>query len=529
MNEIRELKFENLTTEQKLGLVITPLFQPTMSDEIIDFTFDLIKKRALGSVWINTGPKGFALIKKIRETADYPIIIMTDAESGLEEYKIGKHNALGCTGNPELAYLFGKAVGTRARGLGYNVICNPIVDAAHGNSVCGSNIRSLGDNVNKVTELAIAMAEGMHDGGLLTVAKHYPSAQHDDPGIDSHMAETSSSLTEEQLLESNLVPYLELMKRGLLDGIMTGHCRLVNIDSEYPASLSKKVIDIIRRQGFEGFAVTDALTMMGVVAKFGLTDPTGLSIAAGNDLALTYFDPISSYKAICECYEKGILTDEALDSAVKRVLATQKKTMKEPKYTELTSEEKEAFKRINRESVYEKTDDGVSESITIDGRHFFCILCPNEMDIRDSGAVAVATFSGGWYHPDKIADKIRTTFPNSEIYFMSEFPSGKMNMQLLEKSLGFEDVVFVTFFESDAYIGTECLTSRVLSVANAMQVTNRISTLVHFGNPFVVEDFPHVGRLLIGTTASDNVECAFDILAGKYKAKGVLTYDVKLN
>ncbi len=527
MKELKELKFEELTTEQKLGLVIAPLFQSYMSDENKEFVFDLIKKRAIGALWINTGPKAYELIRKIREMADYPIIIMTDAESGLEEYKIGKHNALGCTGNPELAYLFGKAVGTRARSLGYNVICNPIVDVAHGNAVCGSNVRSLGGDVNKVTELAAAIAEGMHDGGVLTVVKHYPSAQHDDPGIDSHMAETASSLTEKQLLENNLIPYLELNKRGLMDGIMTAHCRLVNIDSEYPASLSKKVIDIIRRQGFEGFAITDALTMMGVVAKFGLVNPTGMSVAAGNDLALTYFEPIESYNAIRECYEKGIVTDEDLDNAVKRVLAAQKKTMAAPKYTELTDEEKEDFKRINRESVYERTDDGVDAAIPTDGKHFFCVLCPSEMDIQDQGKVAVATFSGDWYHPDRIAEKIKATFPNSEVYFMSEFPTGKMNMMLLDNSLGFDDVIFVTFFESDAYIGTECLTSRVLSVAKAMQLTNRISTLVHFGNPYVVEDFPHVGRLIIGTTAADNVDCAFDILAGKYEAKGVLTYDVK--
>ncbi len=528
MKKLTELKFEELTLKQKIGLVIAPLLQSTMSDENKQFVFDMIKERALGAIWINTGPKGFEMIRRIREAADYPIIIVTDAESGLEEYKIGKHNALGCTGNPELAYLFGKAVGTRARGLGYNVICNPIVDVAHGNAVCGSNIRSLGSDVKKVTELAAAMARGMHDGGVLTVAKHYPSAQHDDPGIDSHMAETASSLTEEQLLQSNLVPYLELYKDGLIDGIMTGHCRLPNIDPDYPASLSKKVIDIIRRQGFEGFAITDALTMMGVVAKFGLTAPAGMSIAAGNDLALTYFEPIASYNAVKECYDKGILTDEELDKAVKHVLAAQKKTMAEPEYTELTDKEKEDFKRINRESVYEKTDDGVSASIPTDGRHFFCVLCPSEMDINDQGKVEVATFSGGWYHPDKIGEKIKATFPNSEVYFMSEFPTGNMNMMLLEKSLGFDDVIFVTFFESDAYIGTECLTSRVLSVANAMQITNRISTLVHFGNPYVVEDFPHVERLLIGTTASDNVDCTFDILAGKYEAKGVLTYDIKL-
>ena len=31
----------------------------------------------------------------------------------------------------------------------------------------------------------------------------------------------------------------------------------------------EKVIDIIREQGFEGIAITDALNMMGVVAKYG--------------------------------------------------------------------------------------------------------------------------------------------------------------------------------------------------------------------------------------------------------------------
>lgn len=147
-----------------------------------------------------------------------------------------------------------------------------------------------------------------------------------------------------------------LMERELLDGIMTTHCRFAAIDNEYPASLSREVIDLIRDLGFCGFAITDALSMMGVVAKYGWEDSKALAVAAGNDLALTYFDPLASYNAMSECYEKGIVTDEELDNAVKGVLAAQKKTMAPPKYTELTVEEKEAFKRINRESVYERTD-----------------------------------------------------------------------------------------------------------------------------------------------------------------------------
>ena len=103
------------------------------------------------------------------------------------------------------------------------------------------------------------------------------------------MAETSSEATVEELLDYNLYPYKYLIDRGLLDGVMTEHTRFSSIDNVYPASLSKPVIDIIRdRLNFDGFCVTDALTMMGVVTKFGYDNSKGLSIAAGNDLALVW-------------------------------------------------------------------------------------------------------------------------------------------------------------------------------------------------------------------------------------------------
>ena len=133
--------------------------------------FDLIKKRALGAVWITpTIPHAEELMQKVKDLADYPILIFTDAESGLGDFKIGKHNAVARTDSTDLAYTFGKVTGITARKMGYNVVCNPLLDM--GNT--GSE-RWLGHDKEKVTALAMAEAKGIHDAGILTVGKHYPS------------------------------------------------------------------------------------------------------------------------------------------------------------------------------------------------------------------------------------------------------------------------------------------------------------------------------------------------------------------
>ena len=524
---MKELKLEQLTTRQKLGMTMTG-FVAAAGDNV-DYILELIKNHSLGAVWIQPPTTNMdEIIAKIKETADYPILIICDAESGIGDYKIGKHNAIGCTGSEKLAYTFGKVTAITARKMGFNVLCNPLLDMANGNCCCGGNARSLGNDKYKVTELAKAEAKAMHDCGILTVAKHYPgSGKNDSRDIDSHMGEVFSKATEADLLDYSIYPYLELMKENLLDGIMIRHGCFPEIDPDFPASLSKKVIDIIRKKGFDGFAITDALCMMGVVAKFGKKNSIGLAVGNGNDLALPYTeDNEFSYNALCECYDEGMIADDRLDEAVRRVLEAQHKTLAQPKYTALTDEDIANFDRINLDSVFAKTDAGVSTSISRDGKHFFAILTENVIDLEQR--LAVDTFSGGWYRPYDIADKLKELFPNSTIETISQFPSPGENWRILEHSSGHEDVIFITFFNSMAYIGTECLTSRILSLMNAMQMSNRISTVVHFGNPYVLEDVPHMPRVIVGTTSAENTLAAIDVLAGNYPANGVLTYDIKL-
>ena len=521
---MKELKFEELTTRQKLGMTfIAALHGGNRTEEDEAFVFDLIKNHALGAVWIQQGfDRTAEEIAKVREAADYPILIITDGESGVREYLVGQHNAIGCTGSEKCAYAFGKAVGVTAREMGYNMVCDPVVDMIDGNA------RSLGTDKYKVAALAAAMARGMHDGGVLTVGKHYPGGSNENQ-IDSHMAESVSADTKQELLDYSLYPYVKLNEEGLLDGIMTQHKRFYHIDPDHPATLSKPVIDIIREQGYEGVVMTDALSMMGIRAKFGDVDSKGLAISAGVDLLLPYSeDNISVFEQYCEAYDKGLVPDDCLDKATKRVLEAQHKTTLLPKDTELTEEDINTFKSINKDGVYTRIDEGVSQTIPRDGKHFFVVLAMQEADIAPGGKVDVDTFSGGWHFPGRITQKIKELFPNAEVLVIHQFPAQMQMARVLSRTLGCDELVFMTFSEELAYTGKEHLTRRVVNLIDAMQITDRISTIIHLGNPHVLEELPHVSRYIFGGHAAESVDTCLEVLAGEYPANGVPTYEFEL-
>ena len=531
MKELKELKLEELSVKQKLGMTWVAHvrnfdFLPCPGDNM-EFVLQMIRDHSLGAVWVDPGLKNREeLMAQIKDAADYPILIITDAEDGFGEHLIGRHNALGRTGSPELAYTFGKVTGVSAYKAGYNVVCDPVLDMCDANCVCGGTMRSLGSDKYKVTEIGMAMAQGLKDAGVLTVGKHYPSAK-GDPDIDNHMAENCSYATKEELADYWLYPYMEIYKAGLLDGIMTGHTRLPNIDPDYPTSLSKKVIGVIRELGFDGFAITDALIMGGAAAKFGERTCKGLAVANGNELALTWLDNEESFKAICETYDQGLIADDRLDEAVRRVLEAQHKTLSLPKVTEITDEDLANFDSINRDFTFAKCDEGLTPAIDRDGNHCFVVLIESESEVDSHGKVNVDTMNKGWYRPALIEKRLKELFPNSDVRFLRQFPTADETMFLLQETVPYDDVVYITFMQSAAYTGPERLTTRVTAGIQALQVTNRVSTVVHFGNPYVMEDLVHIPRIIIGGMSLDAVNYGLDVLAGKLEAKGVLTYDVK--
>jgi hypothetical protein len=340
------------------------------------------------------------------------------------------------------------------------------------------------------------------------------------------MIEGVCSKSESQLLSEDIYPYTKLIEAGLLDGIMTSHNLLAAIDADYPVSLSAPAKNVIRRQGFDGFILTDALCMMGVRAKHGKIKPMGLAIESGCDLAMMYDSAlIYNQNSLYECYEKGWLSDAALDEAVKRILAAQSKSiiLDKEKCEALTPEEQFLAKGIERNAVFEKHDS--SMHLSANGKYFFAIMADNAMESARN-EIEVDTISRHWYNPDRVKKSLAEAFPNSKFEYFYQFPNQRQCWNILNKSNDCDEIVFITYTEFLAYTGEERYTHRVVSLLDALQYTGRVSTLLHFGNPVIIEELPHIPRIILAGASENGIEAGLDVLAGKLSARGVLAYDV---
>ena len=524
---MKALVLKELSVKQKLGLVHTPLLGISSPEGTLEYLCEQARAHALGAVWIQWdeahSEKILGYIEAIKAAADYPIAIITDAEAGLLEYKVGKHNAIGCTGSEAHAYAFGKATAIAARALGYNVICNPLLDISYSGSQ-----RSYGSDIHEATRLAAAEARGIHDGGVLTIGKHYPGGKNE-KNTDSHMAESLCEQTEEELWETGGAPYLALIEENLLDGVMIKHQRFLEIDNTAPATLSKKMHDILRTRGFDGVMITDALCMMGIRAKYGRKDAMGLAVEAGNDFALMYDDETAlNQNALYECYECGIISDNALDAAVERILALHHKIALLDGTAVLSDKEAALVNSIDADSVYAALDEGLSIALPRDGKYYFALMVRNETALGNDDRVQVDTFSNGWHFPQKIKDKITELFPNSHVELFYQFPTQGQNARILTYSLDYDDVIFLTFTEALAYTGAEHLTRRVETLISSMQSTDRISTLIHFGNPTVLGNLPHIPRIIFGGCSEKSTLATLEVLAGDRAPQGKPTYEIPL-
>lgn len=517
MKELKPLKLEELTLEQKIALTICAT--PIIGDKEIEPLIEMAKKRMLGSVYTSR-PEWIA---KIQEAADYPIMFV--GLPSAPELKIPQLISITAAGGKEeYAYSYGKAVAMASRKLGVNANNEMVVDLpTTGNMPCGTAMRGFGGDIHNTTRLAVAMAHGLRDGGVLNIPKHYPGAN--DLPYDSHMREGVINATEQELLKTRLLPYLEMMREGVIDGIMPGHKRDVKIDPEMPTSLSKKMLDIIRKQGFDGFYLSDALAMMGIVLKYGKLEPAAIALGAGDDFPLPWdVSTPDVYENMLDAYRRGVFTEEDVNNSVRRLIEAQNKIIEGSKIPiEIDEADLENIRKINEECIYERVEEGTSPDISRDGRHYFVIMVEESqrLCLDDENLPGPK----GWYYPVDIAKYIKELFPNSTVKTVTQFPHYDNTREILEGQTEYDDVVFMTFYKSEAYTGREYLTSRIVDLMDALQSTERISAHIHIGNPYVGAQAPYTPRYINAYCSARSINYALDVLAGIRTAKGKLPYD----
>ena len=103
---------------------------------------------------------------------------------------------------------------------------------------------------------------------------------------------------------------------------------------------------------------------------------------------------------------------------------------------------------------------------------------------------------------------------------------GKKERKTLIKKQQYDDIVYITNYASQCFIGKECLTRRTVDLMDALQSTDRIVAHLHFGNPYVAADAPFVPRILLGYASHECVMNALEILAGNAPALGIVPLPV---
>jgi len=164
--------------------------------------------------------------------------------------------------------------------LGISVDCAPVLDLPQPGADPIIGDRAYGHVPAKISALAMAACEGFLAGGVLPVIKHIPG--HGRANVDSHKALPCVEADMETMMTSDFAPFKDL---SAMPWAMTAHVLYKELDQDKPATMSAKVIEMIRKDiGFGGVLLSDDLSMQALDGSFKYR--TAGALAAGCDVAL---------------------------------------------------------------------------------------------------------------------------------------------------------------------------------------------------------------------------------------------------
>ena len=199
--------------------------------------------------------------------------------------------------------------------LGLNMNLSPVADISDKPGAFMYD-RSLGEDACTTAEFVCRTAKISADYGVGSVIKHFPGHGNN---TDTHFYTTKDTRSLEELKENDLIPFQAAMDEEN-SAIMIGHTVVEALDDEYPASLSKKVHDYIRKQmSFDGVIMPDALDMDTVSSSFNGENVAVLAIMAGNDILCTS-EYKEQYEAVLQAVKDNKISIEQIDESALRIL-----------------------------------------------------------------------------------------------------------------------------------------------------------------------------------------------------------------
>jgi beta-N-acetylhexosaminidase len=287
---------------------------------------------------------------QIRDAVDHEVIIGVDQEGGLVDRfrdiceQMPSAKAVREAGSSDLAQKFGELSARALRLLGFNMNFAPVIDLSGDNHENGLRGRTFGKSPAEVSRLAGAYLDGLQKGRVIGCGKHFPGLGGSD--IDSHRRLPIVKHSWEEILERDLVPFMDLMfhRPGEhLHSLMVSHGAFPEVSEllqawfrrtgelpalesfhNLPATISGNVVMRLLRLvlKFDGLVITDDMEMGAVVQTLSVSEATLRAIEAGSDMILICEQEanfVAARDAIVQAVEEKRLPVDSLERAGQRI------------------------------------------------------------------------------------------------------------------------------------------------------------------------------------------------------------------
>ncbi len=278
--------------------------------------------------------------QQFQEWATVPLLMAADVEEGVGQRFAGATwfpppMALGAIAQTNLlaaialAEQMGAATAAESRAIGLNWVFAPVVDVNNNPANPVINVRAFGETADSVSQLAAAFIRGAQTHPILTTAKHFPG--HGDTAVDSHLELPILTHELERLQQLEFPPFRAAIA-AKVDAVMTAHVQVPALDSQYPATLSDRILthQLRKTLGFEGLIVTDALMMGAITQRYGPQAAPVLAVEAGADIILMPVDPEAAIQAVCAAVEEGRIPRDRIRDSVERIWRAKEKVCAPP-------------------------------------------------------------------------------------------------------------------------------------------------------------------------------------------------------
>ena len=334
-NDIKWIEdtIKSMTLEEKIGQLFCPIGM--VPDE--EYLKNTVLSKHIGGILFRSGEsKEMQRIHNfLQENSKIPLLIAANLEAGgdgiaKDGTAFGKQMQIAATNDTEFAYKLGKVSCSEGEATGCNWTFAPVVDIDMNFRNPITNVRTYGNNPDVVLENALNYLKAAKESNVAVSIKHFPGDGVDER--DQHLVTSVNTLSCEEWDKTFGKIYKGLIKAGALT-TMIGHIAMPAYqkalnenfeDKIVPATLSKELVTGLLREklNFNGMIVTDATPMVGFTSAMKREIAVPTSIAIGCDMFLFNKEFDEDYEYMMNGYKNGIISEERLEEALVRILAT---------------------------------------------------------------------------------------------------------------------------------------------------------------------------------------------------------------